>query len=134
MAAIDYGTLIIKDGKVLNKEDELFPDLIIGDYNLYFYKDMLDVFNHIENKHLGTYYFGWDGKYSYYIDTPVGKMKVRTLSRKNRDRFIARVGDYIIIFGYGIDNDKNHSYQKKVMRDYGFSRREKIIISKYLWS
>ena len=141
MAAIDYGTLIIKDGKVLNKEDELFPKLVIGDYTLDFYKRNLHIYknDNLEKSIEDYYYFGWgvngvEKCFSHHLNTVVGRIDVRTLSRKNRDRFIARVGDYIIIFGYGIDNNKNHSYQKKVMKDYGFSHREKRIISKYLWS
>ena len=36
MAAIDYGTLIIKDDKVINID--LFPELIIDGYVINFYK------------------------------------------------------------------------------------------------
>ena len=137
MAAIDYGTLIIKDGKVLNEEDELFPDLVIGNYILYFYKKTLTIFSRDTKQSIENYYF-YDNKYSYHLDTVAGHIDIRALDRDSkgweRERFIAKIGDYIIIFGYGIDNNKNHSYQKKVMKDYGFSNREKRIISKYLWS
>ena len=133
MAAIDYGTLIIKDGKVLNKEDELFPRLVIGDYTLDFYKWNLHIYknNNLEKSVEDYYYFG--KCFSHHLNTVVGRIDVRTLSRKNRDRFIAGVGDYIIIFGYGIDPDKHRGYQKHIMNDYGFDKREKRIISKYLW-
>ena len=140
MAAIDYGTLIIKDGKVLNKEDELFPRLVIGDYTLDFYKRTLHIYknNNLEQSVEDYYYFGYGvngvGKcFSHHLNTVAGRIDIRTLSRKNRDRFIARVGGYIIIFGYGIDNSLNRGYQAQVMRDYGFDKREKRIVSKYLW-
>jgi hypothetical protein len=127
MAAIDYGVLIIKDGKVINTD--LFPVFTIDKYTIDFYKHSLTIY---KNNELVENYFFSD-KYSYYLNTVVGKIKVRTLSRKNLSRFITRINGYTIIFGYGIDPNKNKGYQKHIMNDYGFDRREKRIISKYLW-
>ena len=127
MAAIDYGVLIIKDGKVINSD--LFPTLIVGEYTITFYKYSLTIYKN--NKLVENYFFG--DKYSYYLTSVVGKIKVRTLSRRNRSRFITRINGYTIIFGYGIDSDKHRGYQKHIMNDYGFDRREKHIISNYLW-
>ena len=127
MAAIDYGTLIIKDGKVIN--DDLFPTIIIGEYTVAFYKYSLAIYKN--SKLVENYFFG--DKYSYHLNTVVGKIKVRTLSRSNCRRFITRINGQTIIFGYGIDPDKHRGYQKHIMNDYGFDKREKRIISKYLW-
>ena len=127
MAAIDYGTLIIKDGKVIN--DDLFPTIIIGEYTVAFYKYSLTIYKN--SKLVENYFFG--DKYSYYLTSVVGKIKVRTLSRRNRGRFITRINGQTIIFGYGIDPDKHKGYQKHIMNDYGFDKREKRIISNYLW-
>lgn len=129
MAAIDYGTLIIKDDKVINID--LFPELIIDGYAINFYKYSLTIRKN--NSIIENYFFGDGDKYSYYLNTVVGRIKVQTLSRKNRSRFITKINEYTIIFGYGIDPDKHRGYQKHVMNDYGFDKREKRIISKYLW-
>lgn len=131
MAAIDYGTLIIKDGKVINEKDDLYPDLILGEYTVRFYKRALMIFKNDDEENKEIYWFGT--KYSYYLDTALGKIKIRTLSRNSRGRFITKIGDYTIIFGYGIDNSLERGYQDRVMRDYGFDKREKRIVSKYLW-
>ncbi len=131
MAAIDYGVLVIKDGKVIN--EDLFPDVHIGDYILYFYKNVLTIFYKGGETQIQDYYFGWDGKISYHLDTAVGKMNVRLLTKNSFNRWVTKVGDYTIIFGYGIDPDKHMGYQKHIMNDYGFDKREKRIISKYLW-
>lgn len=127
MAAIDYGVLIIKDGEVINTD--LFPVFTIDEYTIDFYKNSLTIYK--DNKLVENYFFY--NKYSYYLNTAVGKIKVRTLSRRNRGRFITRINEYTIIFGYGIDPDKNKGYQKHIMNDYGFDKREKRIISNYLW-
>ena len=127
MAAIDYGTLIIKDGKVIN--DDLFPTIIIGEYTITFYKCSLTIYKN--SKLVENYFFG--DKYSYCLTSVVGKIKVRTLSRSNCRRFITRINGQTIIFGYGIDPDKHIGYQKHIMNDYGFDKREKRIISNYLW-
>lgn len=127
MAAIDYGVLIIDDGKVIN--DDLFPTITVGEYTVTFYKCSLTIYK--DNKLVENYFFS--DKYSYYLNTVVGKIKVRTLSRKNLSRFITRINGYTIIFGYGIDPDKHRGYQKHIMNDYGFDKRERHIISKYLW-
>ena len=132
MAAIDYGTLIIKDGKVLNEKDDLFPDLVLGEYTIRCYKMTLTIFKIDDKENREVYWFDED-RYSYYLDTALGKIKIRTLSRNYRGRFITKIGGYTIIFGYGIDNSLNRGYQKCVMRDYGFDKREKRIISNYLW-
>lgn len=132
MAAIDYGTLIIKDGKVLNEKDDLFPDLVLGEYTIRCYKKTLTIFKTDDKENKEVYWFDED-KYTYYLDTLIGKIKVRTLSRNYRGRFITKIGGYTIIFGYGIDNSLERGYQKHVMRDYGFDRKEKCIVSKYLW-
>lgn len=127
MAAIDYGVLLINDGKVINSN--LFPTITVGDYTITFYKCSLTISKN--NELVEKYFFG--DKYSYYLTSVAGKIKVRTLSRRNRRRFIARINEYTIIFGYGIDPDKHRCYQKHIMNDYGFDKREKRIISKYLW-
>lgn len=127
MAAIDYGVLIIDDGKVIN--DDLFPTITVGEYTVTFYKCSLTIYKN--NELVEKYFFG--DKYSYTLTSVVGKIKVRTLSRRNRRRFIARINEYTIIFGYGIDPDKHKGYQKHIMNDYGFDKREKRIISNYLW-
>lgn len=129
MAAIDYGTLIIKDNKVINTD--LFPELIIDGYAINFYKYSLTIRKN--NLIIENYFFSDGDKYSYYLNTVIGKIKVRTLSRKNHSRFITKINEYTIIFGYGIDPDKRRGYQKHIMNDYGFDKREKRIISKYLW-
>ena len=131
MAAIDYGVLVIKDGKVIN--EDLFPDVHIGDYILYFYKNILTIFYKGSETQIQDYYFGRDGKISYHLDTVVGKMNVRLLTKNSFNRWVTKVGDYTIIFGYGIDPDKRVGYQRQVMRDYGFNNREKAIVSGYLW-
>lgn len=134
MAAIDFGTLVIKDGKVINETDELFPDVVIGSYTFRFYKDTLKVLKTETQEIVENYVFGWDGKLSYHLNTVAGEIDVRSLNRKScRGRWVAKVARYTIIFGYGIDPNKNYSFQKKVMHDYGFSNREKRIVSKYLW-
>lgn len=127
MAAIDYGVLITNDGKVINSE--LFPTTTVGEYTVTFYKYSLTI---SKNNELVEKYFFCD-KYSYHLTSVVGKIKVRTLSRRNRSRFITRINGYTIIFGYGIDPDKHRGYQKYIMNNYGFDKREKRIISKYLW-
>lgn len=127
MAAIDYGVLLINDGKVINSD--LFPTIPVGEYTITFYKCSLTIYK--DNELIEKYYFG--DKYSYYLTSVVGKIKVRTLSRRNRTRFITRINGYTIIFGYGIDPDKHKGYQKHIMNDYGFDKREKRIISNYLW-
>ena len=127
MAAIDYGVLIIKDGKVINTD--LFPVFTIGEYTIDFYKHSLTIYK--DNELVENHFFY--NKYSYYLNTVVGKIKVRTLSRRNCSRFITRINGYTIIFGYGIDSDKHKGYQKHIMNDYGFDKRERRIISKYLW-
>lgn len=127
MAAIDYGVLIIDDGKVINQD--LFPTITVGEYTITFYKCSLTISKN--NKLVEKYFFG--DKYSYHLTSVIGKIKVRTLSRKNRSRFITRINGYTIIFGYGIDPDKHRGYQKHVMNDYGFDKREKRIVSNYLW-
>ena len=127
MAAIDYGVLLINDGKVINSD--LFPTITVGEYTVTFYKCSLTIYK--DNKLVENYFFY--NKYSYYLNTVVGKIKVRTLSRRNRGRFITRINGYTIIFGYGIDPDKHRGYQKHIMNDYGFDKRERHIISKYLW-
>lgn len=127
MAAIDYGVLIINDDRVINSD--LFPTITIGEYIITFYKYSLTIYKN--NKLVENYFFG--DKYSYYLTSMVGKIKVRTLSRRNRTRFITRINEHTIIFGYGIDTDKHRGYQKHIMNDYGFDKREKRIISKYLW-
>lgn len=127
MAAIDYGVLIIKDGKVINTD--LFPVFTIDGYTIDFYKRSLTIYK--DNKLVENYFFG--DKYSYHLNTVVGKIKVRTLSRRERGRFITRINGQTIIFGYGIDPDKHKGYQKHIMNDYGFDKREKRIISRYLW-
>lgn len=127
MAAIDYGVLLINDGKVINSD--LFPTITVGEYTVTFYKCSLTIYK--DNKLVENYFFY--NKYSYYLNTVVGKIKVRTLSRRNRGRFITRINGYTIIFGYGIDPDKHRGYQKHIMNDYGFDKREKRIISNYLW-
>ena len=137
MAAIDYGTLIIKNGKVLNDEDTLFPDLIIGDYTLYFYKKTLTIFNRNTKQDVENYWF-YDDKYSWHLDTVVGPLHVKALDRdagkgRERERFITRIDGYTIVFGYGIDPSLDRKYQKEIMDSYGFSKREKRIVSKYLW-
>lgn len=141
MAGIDYGTLIIKNGKVLNDEDTLFPDLIIGDYILYFYKKTLTIFNRNTKQDVENYWF-YDNKYSWHLDTVVGPLHVKSLDRdvgkgskkgKERARFITRIDDYTIVFGYGIDPSLDRKYQKEIMDSYGFSKREKRIVSRYLW-
>lgn len=132
MAAIDYGTLIIKDGKVLNNEGDLFPDLVLGEYTIRFYKKTLTIFKTDDGENKEVYWFDED-RYSYYLDTVLGKIKIRTLSRNYRGRFITKISGYTIIFGYGIDNSLERGYQKHVMKDYGFDKREKRIVSKYLW-
>lgn len=128
MAAIDYGVLIINDGKVINQD--LFPTITVGEYTVTFYKYSLTI---SKNNELVEKYFFSD-KYSYCLTSVVGKIKVRTLSRRNCSRFITRINGYTIIFGYGIDPDKHKGYQKHIMNDYGFDKREKRIISNYLWS
>lgn len=136
MAAIDYGTLIIKDGKVLNETGDLygdlFPDLVLGEYVVRFYKKTLTIFKDDDRENREVYWFDGD-RYSYYLDTVLGRIKIRTLSRNYRGRFITRIGGYTIIFGYGIDNSLNRGYQARVMKGYGFDKREKRIVSKYLW-
>ena len=132
MAAIDYGTLIIKDGKVLNKKEDLFPDLVLGEYTVRCYKKTLTIVKNDDKENKEVYWFDED-RYSYYLDTVLGRIKVRTLSRNYGGRFITKISGYTIIFGYGIDNSLNRGYQKRVMRDYGFDKREKRIISNYLW-
>ena len=127
MAAIDYGVLIINGGKVINSD--LFPTITVGEYTIDFYKYSLTIYKN--NELVEKYFFG--DKYSYYLTSVVGKIKVRTLSRRDRSRFITRINGYTIIFGYGIDSDKHRGYQKHIMNDYGFDRREKRIISNYLW-
>lgn len=127
MAAIDYGVLIIKDGKVINSD--LFPTITVGEYTVTFYKCSLTIYKNSEL--VENYFFG--DKYSYCLTSVVGKIKVRTLSRKNHRRFITKIDEYTIIFGYGIDPAKHKGYQKHIMNDYGFDKREKRIISKYLW-
>ena len=127
MAAIDYGVLIIDGGKVINSD--LFPTITVGEYTITFYKCSLTIYKN--NELVENYFFG--DKYSYCLTTVVGKIKVRTLSRRNRRRFITRINEYTIIFGYGIDPDKHKGYQKHIMNDYGFDKREKHIISNYLW-
>lgn len=127
MAAIDYGVLIIDDGKVIN--DDLFPTIIVGEYTITFYKCSLTIYK--DSKFVENYFFY--NKYSYYLNTVVGKIKVRTLSRRNCRRFITRINGQTVIFGYGIDPDKHRGYQKHIMNDYGFDKREKRIISNYLW-
>lgn len=129
MAAIDYGTLIIKNGKVLN--GTLFPDFIIGDYILYFYKKTLTIFNRNTKQDVENYWF-YDDKYSWHLDTVVGPLNVKVLD-KERERFITRIDGYTIVFGYGIDPSLNRKYQKYIMDNYGFSKREKRIVSRYLW-
>lgn len=132
MAAIDYGTLIIKDDKVLNEKDDLFPDLVLGEYTVRFYKRTLTIFKTDDKENKEAYWFDGD-RYSYYLDTVLGRIKIRTLSRNYRGRFITKIDGYTIIFGYGIDNSLDRGYQDRVMRDYGFDKREKRIVSKYLW-
>lgn len=127
MAAIDYGTLIIKDGEVIN--DDLFPTIVVGEYTVTFYKCSLTIYKNSEL--VENYFFG--DKYSYCLTSVVGKIKVRTLSRRNCRRFITRINGQTIIFGYGIDPDKHKGYQKYIMNNYGFDKREKRIISSYLW-
>lgn len=127
MAAIDYGVLIIKDGKVINSD--LFPTITVGEYTITFYKCSLTIYKN--NELVEKYFFG--DKYSYTLTSVVGKIKIQTLSRRNRSRFITRINGYTIIFGYGIDPDKHKGYQKHIMNDYGFDKREKRIISNYLW-
>ena len=130
MAAIDYGVLIINDGKVINSD--LFPTITVGEYTITFYKCSLTICKN--NKlHAEKYFFGDKYKYSYHLTSVVGKIEVRTLSRRNRSRFITRINGHTIIFGYGIDPDKHKGYQKHVMNDYGFDKREKRIVSNYLW-
>ena len=132
MAAIDYGTLIIKDGKVLNEDEDLFPDLVLGEYTIRCYKQTITIFNTGDEENKEVYRFD-NTRYSYYLDTILGKIKIRTLSRRNCGRFITRINGYIIIFGYGIDPDTHRCYQKHIMKDYGFDKKEKRIVSKYLW-
>lgn len=127
MAAIDYGVLIIKDGKVINSD--LFPIITVGEYTIDFYKCSLTICKN--NELVEKYFFG--DKYSYHLTSVVGKIEVRTLSRRNLGRFITRINGYTIIFGYGIDPDKHRGYQKYIMNNYGFDKREKRIVSKYLW-
>lgn len=127
MAAIDYGVLIIKDGKVINTD--LFPVFTIDGYTIDFYKYSLTIYK--DNKLVESYFFG--DKFSYTLTSAVGKIKVRTLSHRNRRRFITKIDEYTIIFGYGIDPDKHKGYQKHIMNDYGFDKREKRIISNCLW-
>ena len=127
MAAIDYGVLLINDGKVINSD--LFPTITIGEYTITFYKCSLTIYK--DNELVEKYFFS--DKYSYTLTSVIGKIKVRTLSRRNRTRFITRINGYTIIFGYGIDPDKHKGYQKHIMNDYGFDKREKRIISDYLW-
>ena len=133
MAAIDYGVLVINDGKVINSD--LFPTIIIGEYTVTFYKYSLTIYKNDKSVDLlipvEKYFFY--NKYSWHLNTVIGKIKVRTLSRKNRSRFITKINGYTIIFGYGIDPDKSRVYQKYVMNNYGFDKREKRIISNYLW-
>lgn len=131
MAAIDYGVLVIRNGEVIN--EDLFPDVHIGDYILYFYKNVLTIFYKGSKTQIQNYYFGWDGKVSYHLDTVVGKMNVRLLTKNSFNRWVTKVSDYTIIFGYGIDPDKHRGYQKHIMNDCGFDKREKRIISNYLW-
>ena len=132
MATIDYGTLIIKDGKVLNEDGDLFPDLVLGEYTVRCYKWTLTIFKTNDKENKEVYWFD-DTRYSYYLDTALGKIKIRTLSRNHCGRYITKIGGYTIIFGYGIDPDKRKGYQKYVMNNYGFDKREKRIVSKYLW-
>lgn len=132
MAAIDYGTLIIKDGKVLNEDGDLFPDLVLGEYVVRCYKQTLTIFKTGDKENKEFYWF-YNTRYSYYLDTVLGKIKIRTLSNNHSNRFITRINGYTIIFGYGIDPDKHKGYQKHIMKDYGFDKREKRIVSKYLW-
>ena len=127
MAAIDYGVLIIKDDQVINTD--LFPVFTIDEYTIDFYKHSLTIYK--DNKLVEKYFFY--NKYSWHLNTVIGKIKVRTLSRKNYSRFITKINGYTIIFGYGIDPDKSRVYQKYVMNNYGFDKREKRIISNYLW-
>lgn len=127
MAAIDYGVLIINDGKVINSD--LFPTITVGEYTITFYKCSLTIY---KNNELVEKYFFCD-KYSYTLTSIVGEIKVRTLSRRKCNRFITRINGYTIIFGYGIDPDKHRGYQKHIMNDYGFDKREKRIVSNYLW-
>lgn len=127
MAAIDYGVLIINDDKVINSD--LFPTITVGEYTITFYKCSLTIYKN--SKIVENYFFG--DKYSYTLTSVVGKIKVRTLSRRNRIRLITRINEYTIIFGYGIDPDKRRGYQNHIMNDYGFDKREKRIISNYLW-
>lgn len=127
MAAIDYGVLIINDGKVINSD--LFPTITVREYTITFYKYSLTISKN--NELVEKHFFG--DKYSYHLTSVVGKIEVRTLSRRNRSRFITKINGYTIIFGYGIDPDKHRGYQKHIMNDYEFDKREKRIISNYLW-
>ena len=132
MAAIDYGTLIIKDGKVLNGDGDLFPDLVLGEYTVRCYKTTLTIFKTDDKENKKVYRFD-NTRYSYYLDTIFGKIKIRTLSRNHSSRFITKINGYTIIFGFGIDSDKHKGFQKHIMKDYGFDKKEKRIISNYLW-
>lgn len=93
MAAIDYGTLIIKDGKVLNNEYDLFPDLVLGEYTVQCYKKTVTIFKTDNKENKEVYWLDGD-RYSYYLDTVLGKIVEAYSYDVNNQEYIYRSGFY----------------------------------------
>lgn len=127
MAMIDYGAIVIKNGKVIN-QNEMFPDMMncVGwenddarnnyfayagnkELTLCFYRTHFVIYEN--KKFIDEIWPDWSSissKKSHYINTNTSVIKVKTLARGiHCAYFTIENQHYKVIFGYGIDSSKS---------------------------
>lgn len=122
MAAVDYGTVIFKNGRRY-KADELFP--IIDELDLYFYKHLMmhdgQSWGFLDDPRKKAHHLSFDGI----------KCKVNEIARGVYKATIFGGGDrYSVVFGYGIDPDAD-LWEKFVKPRY-YSKRDARKVSNVL--
>lgn len=107
MSAIDYGAVIFKNGQRY-KAEELFP--VIDELDVVFYKYYMDypIPTTAEGYSRDAYIFGSDNKKSYRFTHNNCNYYIKEIAN---NVYRCQVNDlsgnrFFIIFGYGIDNDK----------------------------
>lgn len=138
MAMIDYGAIVIKNGKVIN-QGKMFSDMkncvgwedekiqhnyfaYVGneEITLCFYRNHFDIYEN--KKYVNEIWPDFSPihcKKSHYINTNFGTIKVKTLANQVHCAYFSIDGNhYKVIFGFGIDSskfiwDKNKYYYLK---------------------
>lgn len=126
LAMIDYGTIVIKNGKVIN-QNIMFQDMfscvgwtkekVDGNFFAYvgnekitlcFYKNFFHIYE--DKEFVGEIWPNFSpvsSRKSHYIKTKNISIKVKTLSRCVHCAYFTIDGSYYkVIFGYGIDSCK----------------------------